>query len=210
LNKRNIFKNFKKFETFFINISLNNNFPKGGDELNNLNPEKDFSNEDLITSLIESYWISVKKLAFTYVKDWVLAEDITQEVFIKCYKNLDQFRRESSYKTWLYRVTVNRCKDEFKSKWFKTLWIFDEVKEKVGENIVSAEVAYLKNYEETILSELVLTLPVKYREVIIFYYYEGLSLEEIENLLELNINTIKTRLRRGKMLLKKLFERTGD
>ncbi|MDK7669169.1 sigma-70 family RNA polymerase sigma factor [Cytobacillus oceanisediminis] len=178
--------------------------------MNNLIPEKEFSNEELITSLIESYWVSVKKLAFTYVKDWVLAEDITQEVFIKCYKNLDQFRRESSYKTWLYRVTVNRCKDELKSKWFKTLWIFEEVKDKVGKNIASAEISYFKNYEETVISELVLALPVKYREVIILYYYEELSLEEIQILLGLNINTIKTRLRRGKMLLKKVYERNGD
>lgn len=157
--------------------------------------------------LIDSYWISVKKLAFTYVKDWDLAEDITQEVFIKSYKSLDQFRRDSSYKTWLYKITVNRCKDEVKSKWFKTLWISEDLKEKVGKKIASAEQSYISRIEEAELSELVLSLPTKYREVIILYYYEELKLEEIKDLLKLNMSTIKTRLRRGKMILKKVYER---
>jgi RNA polymerase sigma-70 factor, ECF subfamily len=172
--------------------------------------EQEDPNEVLITRLIEAYWVSVKKLAFTYVKDWVLAEDITQEVFIRCYKNLNLFRGDSSYKTWLYRVTVNRCKDELKSKWFKTLWIFEEVKDKVGKNVVSAEQSFLIKNEESYLSELVLSLPVKYREVLILFYYEELKLEEIQSLLNLNMSTIKTRLRRGKMALKKVYERSAD
>jgi RNA polymerase sigma-70 factor, ECF subfamily len=167
-----------------------------------------FSNDDLIIHLIETYWLSVKKLAFTYVRDWSIAEDVTQDVFIKCHKNLDNFRKQSSYKTWLFSITINKSKDTLKSNWFKTLFLFDDVKDKVNKKEKSAEYTFLKRAEEERLSKLVLTLPLKYREVIILFYYEGLNHEEIHYLLGININTLKTRLKRGKALLKKEFERS--
>jgi RNA polymerase sigma-70 factor, ECF subfamily len=165
-----------------------------------------FSKDDLIIQLIDSYWLSVKKLAFTYVRDWSLAEDVTQDVFIKCHNHLNDFRRDSSYKTWIFRITVNKCKDVLKSNWFKTLFLFDDVKDnKKGK---SAEYIYIKRDEEEQLSKFVLSLPLKYREVIILFYYEDLKLEEIQYLLGININTLKTRIKRGKFLLKSKLERS--
>ncbi|WP_257988185.1 sigma-70 family RNA polymerase sigma factor [Bacillus sp. V33-4] len=73
------------------------------------------SREDRLVWLMEEYGKSVVRLAYTYVRQKQLAEDIAQEVFIKCYKNLNMFRNESSYKTWIYRITVNKCKDVMKS-----------------------------------------------------------------------------------------------
>lgn len=162
--------------------------------------------EETLEILIDDYWINVKKLSFTYVKDWTLAEDITQEVFIKCFKNIEQFRGEASYKTWLYRITVNRCKDELQSKWFRTFSFFDGVKEKTTKSTISAEQSFLNKNEKQEFYELVLSLPMKYREVIILFYYEEMNLEEIHNLLGLNLNTVKTRLKRGKLLLKNMVE----
>jgi RNA polymerase sigma-70 factor (ECF subfamily) len=164
--------------------------------------------DDHITQLIDAYWLSVKKLAFTYVRDWTLAEDITQDVFINCHRNLSGFRGDSSYKTWLFRITVNKCKDVLKSNWFKTLFLFEDVIDNVIKKEKSAENIYLKKIEEEQLSKLVLKLPLKYREVIILFYYEELKLDEIQSLLGININTLKTRLNRGKALLKKKFERS--
>ncbi|MCD7034349.1 sigma-70 family RNA polymerase sigma factor [Metabacillus sp. GX 13764] len=164
------------------------------------------SNEDLITGLIDQYWVSVKKLAFTYVKDWGLAEDVTQEVFIRCYRNLDQYRGEAGYKTWLYKIAINRCKDELKSRWFT----FHQIKEKAGKRTASAEQSFLDRQRKKDLSELVLRLPLKYREVIMLHYYEELKMEEIKLLLGMNISTVKTRLRRGKMLLKSMMERSPE
>ena len=86
--------------------------------------------EELLHFLIEEYGQSVKRLAFTYVKDWSTADDIAQEVFIKCYQSIDNFRGVSAYKTWIYRITINNCKDMLKSKWYRN--IFPKDFEKVG------------------------------------------------------------------------------
>jgi RNA polymerase sigma factor (sigma-70 family) len=73
---------------------------------------RQFSNkDDILIYLINEYGTMVKRLAFSYVKDKSLAEDFSQEVFIAAYKNLDSFKGESSYKTWIYRITINRSKD---------------------------------------------------------------------------------------------------
>lgn len=171
-----------------------------------LKEEKKLTNEETIEVLVDDYWISVKKLAYTYVKDWSLAEDITQEVFIKCYNNLERFRGESSYKTWLYKITVNRCKDEFRSKWYRTLNFLSGTMGKTVNSSISAEQSFLEEDERQEFYELVLALPMKYREVIILFYYEEMSLDEIHNLLETNINTVKSRLKRGKLFLKNMVE----
>jgi RNA polymerase sigma-70 factor, ECF subfamily len=77
------------------------------------------SKDDILIYLMNEYGTMVKRLAFSYVKDTSLAEDIAQEVFISTYKNLDSFKGESSYKTWIYRIAINRSKDMVKSKAFR-------------------------------------------------------------------------------------------
>jgi RNA polymerase sigma-70 factor, ECF subfamily len=178
----------------------------GVNKLVGLKKERERTNEETLETLVDEYWISVKKLAYTYVKDWALAEDITQEVFIKCYNNLGHFRGDSSYKTWLYKITVNRCRDEFRSKWYRTLNFLDSAMGKTVNTSISAEQSFLEEDERQEFYELVLSLPLKYREVIILFYYEEMSLDEIHNLLETNINTVKTRLKRGKFYLKNMVE----
>lgn len=59
------------------------------------------SKEDILKRLIDEYAQQIKRLIYTYVRDWAAADDITQEIFVKCYLNLDSFRGDSSYKTWL-------------------------------------------------------------------------------------------------------------
>ncbi|WP_312097217.1 sigma-70 family RNA polymerase sigma factor [Niallia sp.] len=165
------------------------------------------SKEELLRELIELYAESIKRLAYTYVKNWSAAEDITQEVFIKCYENIEGFRGDSSYKTWLYKITRNKCKDYLKSKWYRSFFPTDFMQERIGNNEFSTEEQALNKLEDIELSQKVLALPTKYREIIILFYYEQLKMKEIEALTHLNVDTIKTRLRRGKKLLQKKMER---
>ncbi|MGP7817367.1 sigma-70 family RNA polymerase sigma factor [Niallia sp. 01092] len=152
-------------------------------------------NEKLVW-LMDQYGDMVIRLAYTYVKKKEAAEDISQEVFVSCYKHLDEFKENASYKTWIYRITVNKCKDVLKSWHFRNIFNKDTtkllspipVKESVERN-------------EDIFNK-VLALPVKYREVIILYYYEDISIREISDLLGVKSNTVKTRLHRGRNALK--------
>lgn len=157
--------------------------------------------EDQLSWLMEEYGDMVVRLAFTYVKQKQLAEDISQEVFISCYKSLETFQHKASYKTWLYRITVNKCKDYFRSWSYKNILYQDFFRSIFPTGGQSVESEILEGEEKEIIFEQVLALPIKLREVIILQYYEELSVNEISELLGIKSNTVKTRLHRAKKLL---------
>jgi RNA polymerase sigma factor (sigma-70 family) len=162
----------------------------------------DFTKEETVEWLMNEYGKKVVRLAYTYLKQEQLAEDVAQEVFIKCYKKLDSFRHESTYQTWIYTITVNLCKDKLKSWSFRNLIPSDFFStNKVTHHTPETSVLNLEAKRE--LSQGVLELPVKYREIIILFYYEDMSYNEIEELLGIGKPAIKTRLHRGRNLLRK-------
>lgn len=159
------------------------------------------SKEDQLSWLMEEYGDMVVRLAFTYVKQKQLAEDISQEVFISCYKSLETFQNKASYKTWIYRITVNKCKDYFRSWSYKNIRYQDFFRSIFPTEGHTVESEILEGETKEIIFEQVLALPIKLREVIILQYYEELSVNEISELLSLKSNTVKTRLHRAKKLL---------
>ncbi|WP_144481397.1 sigma-70 family RNA polymerase sigma factor [Cytobacillus oceanisediminis] len=169
-----------------------------------LEPLNHLNREEKLKWLMNAYGNDVIRIAYTYLKQKQLAEDVAQDVFIKCYEKMDTFRNESSYKTWLIRITVNRCKDVLKSWSFKNLYLTDFFKPNQTYN--SLEKKPFGGEENELISKQVIELPVKLREVIILFYYQEFSIEEISNLLKINPNTVKTRLHRGRIKLKESFE----
>ena len=169
--------------------------------------KSELNREEKLEWLMKEYGENVARLAYVYTKQKQLAEDIAQEVFIKCYENLDNFRQESSHKTWLYRITVNLCKDKLKSWSFKNI-VFTEFFSQTKNVIISPEMELVDREDKRFLSEKVLSLPIKYREIIILYYYEEFSYNQISDLLNIRNQTIKSRLHRARLLLKKSLE--GD
>lgn len=171
--------------------------------------ERFISRDQLLESLIEDYGTELKRVAYLYVKDQALAEDIIQEVFISCYHHLDSFRQESSYRTWLMRITVNKSKDALKRWSFRNFISKAEIEPDVLEQN-TPESATVSGMEKKELIQEVLKLPIKLREVIILFYYKDLSVEEISTILQLNENTIKTRLFRAREKLKIKLERSEN
>ncbi|MCH1624263.1 sigma-70 family RNA polymerase sigma factor [Fredinandcohnia quinoae] len=170
----------------------------------NLENEMDFTIDDkskVIDEMMTLYSKKVYLLAYSFVKDQGLAEDISQEVFLRCYQYLKNFRGEASIKSWLYRITVNLSKDFIRKKGFQILKFpiefFDGIKKSE-----STEEAFLKMIQNEQLLQNVLSLPIKYREVIVLHYFNELKIEEISEMLEVNANTVKTRLARGRSKLK--------
>ncbi|MDZ5471433.1 sigma-70 family RNA polymerase sigma factor [Bacillus sp. 31A1R] len=170
---------------------------------------ENMSKEERLEWLMNEYGRTVTRLAFNYMKQKQLAEDVAQEVFIKCYENLDGFRNESSYKTWVYRITVNLCKDKLKSWAYRNILV-TEFFSKTKKTNSTPESELLDSEDRRLISEKILSLPVKYREIVILYYYEELSYNEISDLLQLNMPTVKSRLHRARHLLKNLLERSRD
>lgn len=167
---------------------------------------KDQTNEIIIENLIKEYSTQIKRLAFTYVKDWSASEDITQEVFIVCYQKLSTYRGDGSIKNWLLKITVNKCKDYLRSKWYRSIVPVNSKWNKFENSSISSEDYILLKNESLQLSKTVLSLPTKYREIIILFYYEGLKTREIKELIGLNEQTIKTRLSRARKMLEKVLK----
>ncbi|MGM0842882.1 MAG: sigma-70 family RNA polymerase sigma factor [Bacillota bacterium] len=160
-----------------------------------------------LEGIMDEYGERLTKLAYNYVKDWSMAEDIVQDVFIKAFKHYKKIDEIISFKAWMYRLVINQSKDVLKSSAFKRVVMNSSLFSLFTSNAPLPERSLMKRSEEEVLSRCVLALPVKYREVITLYYYEDCSIDEIKGLLGLNRNTIKTRLTRGRAKLRKMMER---
>ncbi|KAA0549516.1 sigma-70 family RNA polymerase sigma factor [Bacillus sp. BGMRC 2118] len=161
-----------------------------------------------INEIMEVYYKDVYLLAYSFVKDQQIAEDIAQDVFIKCYKYLNSYRGEAPIKSWICTITVNTAKDYLRKKKVNVFTYSKQILEELL-STESAEVVFEKNNEKDVLLQKVLALPFKYREVIILHYFYDLKISEVGTMLELKENTVKTRLSRGRDLLKKQLKREG-
>ncbi|MCA0147276.1 sigma-70 family RNA polymerase sigma factor [Rossellomorea vietnamensis] len=171
------------------------------------NDDHSDSRDAWLERIMDEYGERVTKLAYNYVKDWGMAEDIVQEVFITCFRHYEKIDEIISFKAWIYRLAINRSKDVLKSSAFRRVVMNSSLYSIFTSKEPLPDMGLVKRSEEEILSRSVLDLPLKYREVIILYYYEECSIEEIKGLLGLNGNTIKTRLNRGRTKLKSSLER---
>ena len=140
------------------------------------------------------------QLSYLYVKDWNAAEDIVQEVFIQYWMKSAQFRERSSLRTYLTRMTINRCKDYLKSWRYRT-----QIVTNVFTEIIRPKNQLILQDEQLIVAEAVLSLSIKFREVIILYYFKELTIVEIATLLHTSESTIKYRLKKAKGRLKEML-----
>ena len=158
-----------------------------------------------IETLMREYGNDVLRTAYSYVKDRFTAEDIFQDVFIKAYKNLDNFREESGIKTWLIRITINTCKDYLKSAYNRKVVPMMEFKE----NSLTSEDDFeeVENKDrDRFVKETVMTLPEGYREVLLCVYYHEMSVAETAESLGIAEGTVKSRLSRARELMKTKLE----
>ncbi|MGN8644650.1 sigma-70 family RNA polymerase sigma factor [Gracilibacillus sp. HCP3S3_G5_1] len=162
--------------------------------------------EQLLEETMINYGDDLTRLAFQYVKDREIAKDMVQNTFIKCYQNLEQFRNEASIKTWLYRITINECKDHLKSWYNRKIQVKNFLENTLTSLFFSTEDKVMREEEQNTIRDCIFSLPYKYREVIFLYYYKSCTIEEIAIITEVNLNTVKTRLRRAKQRLKHVMK----
>ncbi|MEO4052137.1 sigma-70 family RNA polymerase sigma factor [Solibacillus sp. CAU 1738] len=165
--------------------------------------------EQWLDLLMNTYGEPLTKLAFTYVRDWGKAQEIVQDVFITCYTQYHKRHTIKSYKAWIYRITINRAKDHYRTAWFKRVVVMNNwFHHKVAPGL-TIENQMIQQEADTTLSHAVLDLDAKYREVILLYYYEELAVKDIAHILNCSENTVKTRLKRGREQLKNKLEGSG-
>lgn len=161
-------------------------------------------NNDIVEKLITLHGNDVLRIATAYTRNPTISEDIFQEVFIKVAKNLHKFKGESSEKTWIIRITINTCKDYLKSAWNKKV-VSIENDEKTNADMSLEENILDKEYRNLVVKE-IFNLPLKYKEVILLYYYQGFSTSEIAKILLMPEASIRTRMKRARQMLKEKLE----
>lgn len=139
--------------------------------------------------IIRKYFNMVYHLALSQTRSVSYAEDVTQEVFLRFIRKESIFETDEHIKAWLIRVTINCSKSVFETAWFrKTIPLEDEI---VFDTPEKSDVYFA-----------VQDLPSKYRAAIHLFYYEDMSIKEISESLRVKESTVKSRLRRGREMLR--------
>ncbi|MFC1599163.1 RNA polymerase sigma factor [Candidatus Omnitrophota bacterium] len=144
----------------------------------------------------------VYSVAYRIVSSREDAEDITQEVFLRIYNNLKKFQFRSSFKTWVYRITANTAINTYRKKVKETRRSadFDVAIETIG---VSGGIdeAIERTDSQSVVSWLLKKLNPDHRACIVLREIQGLSYKEIARALKININTVRSRLKRARLCL---------
>jgi RNA polymerase sigma-70 factor (ECF subfamily) len=159
---------------------------------------------DAFRSLFEFYKDTIYSMALHFCGDDATAKDITQQVFLKLFTRMDQFRDEAEFTTWLYRIVANTCIDEQRSR--RRLVPFDadgQISNMASKG--SVEESYMRRQVSKSVQIAIGELKPKLRITMVLKYMQDLSYEEIASALNCSTGTVASRLNRGhKILARKL------
>jgi len=156
--------------------------------------------------IVEEFQHNVYSTVYTFIQNAQDTEDISQEVFLLIYQNLNSFKLDSKLSTWIYRITVNRCltyrrKEARRSTIAKFVPISNEMSESLKSNI-SVDLDVIKLEDKDILYKALNCINKKYVTGIVLRYMQDLSIKEIGQILNLPARTVETQLYRAKSKLK--------
>ncbi|WP_127586825.1 RNA polymerase sigma factor SigW [Paenibacillus koleovorans] len=164
--------------------------------------------------LVELYKDKIYHLAYRMLHNVQEAEDIVQETFLRVYTNLHRYDEAQKFSTWIYRIGTNLCIDRLRKRkpsysldadvndgegtdWYSMLSSLDPTPE--GELLLSETQQQVR--------EAIDSLPEKYKSAVILRYMHDMSLQEISEVLEMPVTTVKTRVHRGREYLRQRLER---
>ncbi|GBD88569.1 ECF RNA polymerase sigma-E factor [bacterium BMS3Abin03] len=152
--------------------------------------------------LVQRHKEKVRNIIFMTLNSSDMIDDIAQEVFITVYKNLKNFRFESQFTTWLYRITVNKCKDYLRKKNVRK--IFVPIKD--AEENFQYENPVESNDISKIVMNAISKLPYKLKVPLVLKDIEGFSYQEIAETMEIEIGTVKSRIFRAREGLREILK----
>jgi RNA polymerase sigma-70 factor (ECF subfamily) len=152
--------------------------------------------------LVKRHKEKVRNIVYITMNNSALVDDIAQEVFITIYRNLKHFRFESQFTTWLYRITVNKCKDYLRKMNVRKIFLPIEEGNEIGESPTPVENKDVSKIVNNAISK----LPVKLRMPLILKDIEGFSYQEISETLNCEMGTVKSRIFRGRERLKEILK----
>ena len=167
-------------------------------------------NVEACNKLVHLWYKRIYNYAFKYFADHDIAMEVSQKTFIAVYHNVQNLKDPGKFKSWLYRIAVNYCREE-QSSWRRKTFVSifagkEDHTEIPGSNRENdPEATYSHNELILILQESLAELSEEQREVVIMREYEGLKFREIAEVLDLPENTVKSRMYYGLAALRKIL-----
>jgi RNA polymerase sigma-70 factor (ECF subfamily) len=169
--------------------------------------------QDAFAWIMKKYKGPLQNLIYKMVSDKNEVEDLIQEVFIKVYNSLKNYSQEYAFSTWIYRIAINNTIDYLRKKKLETFSIHsdeeeddDRPKYEIPDTSYSADASIILEQRQQIINDAINSLPEKYKKVIELRHKEELSYEEISEILNLPIGTVKAHLFRARELLNKYLK----
>jgi RNA polymerase sigma-70 factor (ECF subfamily) len=168
--------------------------------------EKD---QQAYATLMKRYKKAVYFMILKMIRDADDAEDLTMEAFAKAFKNLERFKKDYTFSTWLFRIATNNAIDFIRKKKLKTMSLNNTLSDDNG-NAVTIDVeddddnpqdVFIRTQRLEMVRIFVDKLPAKYRKLVILRYFDELSYEEIAKELNKPLGTVKAQLHRSRELL---------
>ncbi|WP_433582698.1 RNA polymerase sigma factor [Paenibacillus amylolyticus] len=176
-----------------------------------------------LSSMMDDYGNDVWNYAYFLTKSAEQADELSQEVFIRAYSGIAQYRGECSLKTWLLTITRNTTFTYRKSRFFRSsLWgetlSIETEREYSGQRVMiqektshpSAEMEVIRKEHVSEIWDIVLALPRKFREILLLNLKYELTTSEIAEMLKISLGTVKSRLSRGKDKVRKQWEERSE
>jgi RNA polymerase sigma-70 factor (ECF subfamily) len=163
-------------------------------------PDNTQSKRLLLERLVAEHQASLLRTCYLYLRDRMQAEDAVQETFLKAWRSLDNFRGDSSEKTWLLRIAVNTCHDMRKAGWHR---LFDR---RITPEMLPDAGEMQEEYDDSLLTT-VMNLSSRLREVVLLYYYHNLNTMEIADVLGIARSSVSARLQQARARLRTVLER---
>ncbi|MFA7252652.1 MAG: sigma-70 family RNA polymerase sigma factor [Candidatus Paceibacterota bacterium] len=175
--------------------------------------DKNDNQEDILPDLVTKHSKSVYRFVFGMVSDESVAEDLTQDIFVKVWKKLKSYNPKYSFNTWLFTIARNTTIDYLRKRKDLVFSDFDRpddsnmILDTLTDETVLADEVFAHAQDLHKLRAVLGKMPALYKEILVLRYSDDLSLEEIATILKRPIETVKSQHRRGLLHLKELFTR---
>jgi RNA polymerase sigma factor (sigma-70 family) len=157
-------------------------------------------NKDIFSELVNRYKKLIYSVVYNMINDKQEVNDISQEVFVRIYKALDRYNPEYKFSTWSVKIATNYCLDVLRKKKAEFVPIDDMTD--ISSDADTPEATYIKKERKFLIHKALLELPDKYRIPIVLYHQNGLSYEEMSEVLNEPMSIIKNRLYRARLILR--------
>lgn len=169
--------------------------------------------------IFNTYQKPIYNYVLRMVRDKDIAEELSQDIFIKAYNNLSSFRGNSKISTWIYQIATNTCLDFFRTSQYKNSKSTDQLYQDIfTQEIQSDDISKILSLEESLIKsemtecirDYIESLPGDYRTVIILHDLEGFKNREIAGILNCSLDNVKIRLHRARKRLQTILASNCD